>query len=484
MPKRSTILTKITWLTCGQMTSHILAFLFYAVLARVFGESEIGKYAFAFALASFFGFGIQLGLRPLVTREVAKNPKHAPKYLGNLVVMQTALCIAAGVLLHLLSILMDYSYELYSILVMAFLSTALKAVGQSFAACLEAIEAMEKSALLELTERVTILVLGFMLIFADVKIQTVMIAHVTGAVAYSVLAIYWTRKHFGEISFEIDAALIKTTLLAALPFLGASALNVMYARVDVLMLHHLIGSTETGAYAVAFRCIETSLIAALMAGLAIYPSLSRFSEEGLEKRNELFVSALKWLGILGVAGAAMLITVGDSVLTLIMGQKFSLSGELIRYMSVVFLIGCVKVPYWRLLFATNHEYVQLRLQGLAVTANVLLNILLIPRYGALGAVWASIISEVILVSLFHWYCTKCLVRLHLMRSIKLMLAAIGSIVVGLAMRSFLPWPFVGISTIAAFCGSVVLVGFFTTEEQVNMAQAFRRIARRWSAPTS
>jgi O-antigen/teichoic acid export membrane protein len=233
---------------------------------------------------------------------------------------------------------------------------------------------------------------------------------------------------------------------------------------DMIMIHHFIGETETGIYAVAVRLVTTPLFVASLVGLAMYPTLSRTSEQDIAQHNALFLSTLKWLGILGTTGAVLVTVIGDRLVVIFFGDGFASSGMLIRWMGILFFLGCVIVPYWRLLFATNREIIQLRIQGISVGLNLILNILLIPAWGAFGAVWASIISEVFLAIMLHLSCAKFVPAPYVAMASRLFLAGGFSIATGMLLRDFLPWPILLMVTIASLVGASLAFRLITPED--------------------
>ncbi|MFX0195030.1 MAG: flippase [Candidatus Hodarchaeota archaeon] len=469
------MIRKTTWLLFGRVTSDGLAFLFYISLARTFGQSGIGDYAFAFALASLFVLGVEFGLRPLITRDIARNPALANDYCGNLLFAQALLAIIVGLVLHLVSVTLGYSGQMCFLVAMAFIGVALKTIGVSFVAFLEAIEAMDKSAIIEIIARLTIVAFGLALILAGVELRIVMIAHVIGGAAYLGLALYWVKQHFGLSRSKISLGFIKKTLHLALPFAGASALYILYSRIDLMMIHHFIGEEETGLYAVAFRSVEAPLVVPLLVGVALYPVLSRAYDQGETERNQLFLSTLKWLGILGMAGAVTLISIGDRLVVMLFGQEFVKSGILTRWMAILLFIGFVKVPYWRLLLAMNHEHTQLRIQGLSVGLNLIFNILLIPKWGAFGAVWASIISEAFLAAGLHLSCARLVAARYIAMASRLLLIGGVSAALGIFLREFLSWPIVAGVAVATFMIAAVTFRLISAEDRRRFTFGINRL---------
>jgi O-antigen/teichoic acid export membrane protein len=448
-----------------------LSLVFYLALARKFGESGLGDYSLAFALATLAGLGIEFGLRALVTRRIARNPELASHYWGTLVVLQVGLTVVIGLMLHLWSVVAGYSHELYFLVATAFLGMALRAFGLSFVAFLEAVEAMDKSAILEFAARFASVACGLALIGVGARLQIVMLAHVIGGAAYLGLAVHWVRQRFGPLTFLVDLGLVKRTLLAALPFVGASLLYEVYARADIILLHQLVGETATGQYAAAIRLIVTPLAAVFLVGVAIYPKLSQSGDTDTAEGANLFLSTLKWLSILGMSGAVILVSVGDKVLIMLFGQGFADAGDLVRWMAILFFSGSVKVPYERLLFARDRERTQLRLQALSVVLNLVLTLLLIPAWGVYGAVWASMVSEISLILGLHLSCTKFVRARYIPMASKLLLAAGSAALVGMLVRDLVVWPLAAVLAWLTFLGVATLLRILTMDDRRRFTAA-------------
>jgi len=254
-----------------------------------------------------------------------------------------------------------------------------------------------------------------------------------------------------------------------LPFVGTAALWQLYVSIDIIMLHYFIGDQVTGEYAVAVRILRVPLVVPSLIGIAMYPTLSRLSAPDTTERNELFLSTLKWSGIMGVAGATILFSVGDEIVTMLFGQAFVSSGELVRLMAPLLFIGFIKVPYGRLLLATNHESMRFRFQGIAVGLNIALNIYLIPVWEAYGALWASIISELYLVAALHLYCAKLVSARYTAMGGRLFLAAATVAVVGILMRGLVLWPFVAGLTLVALVGTGIALRIVTLADYRQFA---------------
>jgi O-antigen/teichoic acid export membrane protein len=471
----SKILKNSSWLIGGRIIGDGLSFLFYIYLARVFGEKGLGNYSFAFATAALLGIGVEFGLRTLVTRDVAKNLPEIPKYRSNLLLFQLALFLFFGAILYIITLIFDYSVYINTLLAFAFLGISLRGFGMSFLAFLEAADEMGKSSLVEVVSKVVIVVFGSILMYLGYSLEFVMFVHVISGFIFLFLSIFLVRKIYGPIIFDFDILLIKKTAITALPFIGASVLYILYSRVDYLMIYHFISEEATGAYSASFRIIETSLLVTSMIGLAIYPSLSRSDAKDSTNRDEIFLLSLKWIAIFSMLGFLILLVAGNDMVLILFGSKFSTSASLIQWMSILIFIGGVKVPYWRLLFAVNKESTQLRIQALSVAINITLNLILIPIYGVVGAIIASIISEVYLLVEFHLTCSKIIVVKKNKKIAGFILLSLLLAIVGLFLKDYIAWYFVVSLVTCSFFISLFLMNMVSNQEKDKVISLIKKL---------
>lgn len=474
----SKILKNSSWLIGGKVLGDGLSFIFYIYLARVFGEKGLGNYSFAFATAALLGIGVEFGLRTLVTRDVAKNSPDIPKYRSNLLLFQLALFLFFGTILYLVTLIFNYSSHINILLLFAFLGISFRGFGMSFVAFLEAADEMSKSSLLDVISKFVIVFLGSILIFLGYNLEIVMFAHVLSGFVFLSFSIYLVRRIYGPIVFDFDIQFIKKTALTALPFIGASVLYILYSRVDYLMIYHIISEEATGAYSASFRIIETSLLVTSMIGLAIYPSLSRSDATDSANRDEIFLLSLKWIAIFSMLGFLILLIAGNDLVLLLFGSKFSTSANLIQWMSILIFIGGVKVPYWRLLFAVNKESTQLRIQAISVAINLTLNLILIPIYGVIGAIVASIISEIYLLVEFHLTCSKIVEIRKYKKITGFILFSSLIAIIGLLLKNYVAWYLVVFLVFISFFMSLYLMNMISNKERDKIFNLIKKITNR------
>jgi O-antigen/teichoic acid export membrane protein len=186
------------------------------------------------------------------------------------------------------------------------------------------------------------------------------------------------------------------------------------------------------------------------------------------------------LSLLGVAGGVLLATAGDRLVVLLFEDAFAESGEIARWMSLVLVVQFLGTPYWRLLYAANRERTVLWLQAASLALNIGLNALLIPRWGAFGALWASVASETFIVGVFHWKVSAMIPAPYGPKALRLAIAASGALAIGLWTRGLTAWPTAGALALVSFAGFAAGLGLLRLGDLEGRSGG--RLLRRPRAP--
>ncbi|NNE90775.1 MAG: flippase, partial [Verrucomicrobiales bacterium] len=210
------------------------------------------------------------------------------------------------------------------------------------------------------------------------------------AAAMRVLFYRLAGGRFSHWRFERERAL--QTLRESLPLvLGALALLV-YLRVDALMVKVIAGDKEAGIYAAAARLAEGLYFVPAVMASALFPSLiqARKTNRALfERRLQSYFRLNAAMGYgLALAGAIF----APFVVALLFGPEYSASVLILViyvWAAVPYFIGYVRQETF---IAVGLVKLNLTITVIGATANVLLNLLLIPIWGGIGAAAATLIS--------------------------------------------------------------------------------------------
>jgi PST family polysaccharide transporter len=176
------------------------------------------------------------------------------------------------------------------------------------------------------------------------------------------------------------------------PWLFASGMaEVIYLRIDVVLLERLRGVEEAGIYAVASRLSEVWYMVPVVLMASVFPALWERRPDPVAYRRSLQAS-LDVLAGMAFALAIVIQLVGAPLLTTLFGSQYARSVPVleIHIWAGVFIFMRALLSRWLLAEDLLHFSLITHLSGAAM--NVALNLLLIPSFGAVGSATATVIS--------------------------------------------------------------------------------------------
>lgn len=178
---------------------------------------------------------------------------------------------------------------------------------------------------------------------------------------------------------------------ASLIFLGAIC-AVIYFKIDQLMLGSMSSSKELGSYAVAAKLSEVWYFLPVAIVGPLFPKLIKDREKSMGLYHKNLQKFFSLFACLGIVIAILVFVLAPITLTLFFGQDYSLSIPIlqIHIWGGVFMFMRAVFDKW--IFIENAHVFSLVTQGIGAISNIILNLLLIPKYHAIGAAYATLLS--------------------------------------------------------------------------------------------
>lgn len=224
----------------------------------------------------------------------------------------------------------------------------------------------------------------------------------------------------------------------SLPLLLVNFVNLFLYRTDMLMLGYFKTVSDVGIYSVAFR-ISLIILFPLNAFRPIFgPMISEFfGRNEVRKAEELFKMATKWSLSLTMPVFLFIVLYPRHVLS-IFGPHFVVGTSVTVILGLVQFINCSVGPTGGMITMSGHPKINMMNSIMLLCCNIVLNYLLIPRYGLLGAATATGIS-IVAVNMIRIVEVYSLLKFHLYDTsfIKPLLAGVISFVVIFASKNIL-----------------------------------------------
>lgn len=192
----------------------------------------------------------------------------------------------------------------------------------------------------------------------------------------------------------------KELLMFSLPLLVFGALNMIWQWTDTLMLGYYKSPDVVGLYNAAlptsrFLSIVLTAVAFIYLPMASY----LFSRNQINELKRTYAILTKWIFVAVFPIFLIIFLFPHVVLNILFGSSYTRAADALRILVAGIFIGNFFGPNGATLVALGKVKLVSLNSAIAAIANILLNIILIPRYGIVGAAYASAVSVIIIRSM-------------------------------------------------------------------------------------
>lgn len=434
-----------------------------AVLARALGVRDFGVWTAALAFVGIFGTLTELGLTNAATLGMTDDPEREGQWLGALVALRAAFTVAASLACvgaialglngdgHVREVTLIFAITLLSAPASALMTVFQSRVRSGMSAAIVVMQ--------------TCLLTGGVIVLAALHAGIVSFAWMFVGVAIVVsLAQVLVARRVVKLAVRRGRQLWRPMMRVAVPLGLASVLIFVYYRVDAVLLFQLASAKEAGVYGAAYRFLDplTALPALVMATL--FPVLSAVRRSDPARLRRLVQSCADYMLVVSLPALAVTLVLSGAIIDLVYGPGFDRAAGVLPILTGAFVSICFGSLAGFLAPLLDLQWRLAIFAAIGAVANVALNLVLIPPYGAFGSAWATLVTELLTMMLLLGTGLRALhLRLSPRRMVRTTLAAMLMTGVMLLARPLGLVP-------ALAVGSVVYVGALFALRVVSVAE--------------
>ncbi len=360
------------------------------LLARYLGVERSGEYAAIYAYLALFTWLASFGVGPLIAREASKDRGAAGSLVATGIRLAAAFAVLTGAIALACAPVAHLNGKLFSLLAVAAVEVLLLGPVSLPGVIFQVDLRQWYPSTFSVIRQTLWLVVVLALIWAGAPLLYVILGRLAAAAVEA--GLNW---HFGHRFLQgpkkylspVAQKLLSGGFVVTLTILATN----IYMRIDQVMLHRMVGDAALGQYAQAVRVSElfealpaafiSSLFPLLCASLADPPRYRRFLDLGF-----------RYMTLAG-AGLSLTFCLGARpIIHTLYGARFAPAAPLLAVLIwsevAVFFGGTLG----NALFAEGLQRYLLISTVAGAAINIALNLVLIPRMGAMGASWATVIA--------------------------------------------------------------------------------------------
>jgi O-antigen/teichoic acid export membrane protein len=267
---------------------------------------------------------------------------------------------------------------------------------------------------LEVLQKVATISLLCLLLFSwEKSVRSVLVASVVvDVVVVLALGVYWLKRHSVALA-GFDSPLFLSALSFGIPMVLFEFAGIFLDCGDRFFVQRYLGSTELGYYSAAYNIAGYyyDLLGASII-LALAPLFTKlWVTEGREATEKFLNRSLHIFVMITIGLTCSMIVCAPDLLVILASSRYRSGAQLLPLLVVGLTLSSLVHFTNAGLYLTKRTATMAYLVLFATVTNVVLNMLLLPRVGLLGAAIATLVSyAVLLVS--SAYASRCLLRLQ------------------------------------------------------------------------
>lgn len=450
------------YLTAATIGQKILAFLYFLFIANIMRPEQTGAYFLALSITTIFSVVADFGISPVVIREVAKRPDEAMPMVRRALGLKLPLMILATAGSVIVAGLLAYSVEVQLLVVLATLVMAEDSISLLYFGVLRGLRVLRFESLGMMIGGVLIAGLGSLSLIFYPSLILLIGALVVGSAFNAVFSSLQVVKCLGwsAIVPTFDFSGTKKILKTSFPFALAGVFSKLYSYIDTVVLSIFVGTAAVGVYAVAYKMTYAFQFLPLAFVAALYPGMSALVVSDKTKLAKLFEQAMSYLLILVAPIAFGIFAIAPDVVRLA-GAGYVEAVPVLRILIFVLVPLFLDFPIGSLLNAADQQATKTAIMGVTMVINAVLNIVLIPTIGIMGAAYAAGVSFWFLFLAGLYFVPKIIPNLPWPRLLWFFVKIISSGILMAAITMLLR-PTVGFLAVVPIAAVVYVLLLFTT----------------------
>ncbi len=387
------ILGNSTWLFMDKILRMGVGLLVGVWVARYLGPGRFGLLNYAIAFTSLFGALATFGIDGIVVRELVNSPEKRDEILGSAFVLKlVGASIAFAIVLAAISIMRrgeTLTLWVVGLSAAGFIFQSLNVIDLLFQSRVQSrytiYGANSAFILFALVKVILVLITAPLIAFAWASLGEIVFASLFLLVAYRAKGMnVWAVLSLLDVMINL--------LRASWPLMLSGISIMISTRVDQVLIGQMLNDRQVGIYSAAVRIAEIWYFIPIGIAGSAFPSLVESKKQSEELYYQRLQKLYNVLVMLAIVFALITPLLAGTFVRLLYGPAYAGSAgvlSILIWSGVPVSFGCAW-SNWMLL--ENRTKMMFFFQVATAMSNIILNLLLIPRFGIMGSAYATLIS--------------------------------------------------------------------------------------------
>ncbi len=387
------IVKNASWLIGGKIAQMAINLAVGLLAARYLGPSNYGLINYGTAYTAFFMSLCTLGINSVIVKEFLDHPQKEGMILGTSLLLKGMSSVISALMIYIIVSFVDAD-EPTTIAVVGLCSIGM--IFNIFDTFNYWFQSQLKSKITAICSLIAFAVTALYKVVLLIAGKSVVYFAIATSIDYicigMLLFLAYLKESGGKLKFSWEYG--KSLLKASTPFIIPGLMVAIYGQTDKLMLKQMISQTEIGYYstAVSICTIWGFVISAIIDSM--FPGImeaNKHSEKEFAQKNKIMYAIVFWVCI---AFSLLICLLAPIMINVLYGSAYTPSVNPLRIVTWYSAFSYLGVARNAWIVCKKKQQKLKYVYAAAALSNVILNLILIPQWGASGAAMASLIAQV------------------------------------------------------------------------------------------
>lgn len=351
---------------------------------------------FSFLLNSF----LDIGLTNFNNRNIAQNEHLLGKHFSNIVSLKLILGLVYIIVTLIAAFAFNYnSYEIFLLLILSFNQFLISFV-LYLRSNISGLHMFKTDSIISVLDRLVMIAICAVLLWTNItegefKIEWFVYTQTAGYGITALVAFFVVYKKAGMFKVHWNPSFYISILKKSLPYALLILLMTIYTRSDSVLIERILGdegAEQSGIYAQSYRLLDAVNMIAYLFSTLLLPIFARMiiQKDAVNQMVNLSLSLILSMAILTAVGSYFY---SNELMGMLYEHHVAESAQIYGIMMFCFVAMSTTYIFGTLLTANDNLKILNIISGSGVAMNIILNLILVPKYKAYGAAMSGLITQ-------------------------------------------------------------------------------------------
>jgi O-antigen/teichoic acid export membrane protein len=379
----------------GKISTSLLGVISFGFLARYL-QNQLGEYVLINTFVGFIIIFADLGLGMLLTREIAAK-KADQKYISFIFTLRLFLSLIVTIIGSITILFFPYSSTVKIGVILLATANIFFTLASTIWSIFQAELRYEKIVIAQIISSLITCLLTIAFVFLKLPLLYFILASCIGITACFITTYFSYTK---ALSLKINKKAFLKIIKEAWPLGAGIILSVIYFKIDALILPFYYNPSihpDLSYYSTAYKIFEVAITFCGFYTVTLFPVFSA----NLQSKNffPYFKKHLTLTILLATGGCSALFLFAKIFILILAGENFVPAISSLQILSLAAFSSILSGFFLDIAIAGGKQLLILKYSFIAAIINIILNLIIIPKYSFIGASWTTVATQLFILTM-------------------------------------------------------------------------------------